>query len=378
MSGETQRVCTCTITNIVCSQIFPANRYRYIDAASFIFANMTMYTADGELIVAMERFADILKSVTCGENMELAFDDKDSFEYAIRAWKWVNEDETHSFIMVANHPACGPQHERQPYYVYDVDYDEANYIAYLNADQRPWKEVAHTFALDYGSAMLQQNTPRDSLAPRWGPDAGFDKAISLDLSHDMSTNLFTLAPSDGVEVSLDCAGCGISGALKISGHIEVDVTSLKKFEITAQPEDFAASLGLEFVAKVTTKYAYEYEKELFEIPLAGFDIPHVASLGAILTGTVGVSISNVTGEATVSYGVSAHLSNDAIAELDLNNMDDMVTFSGWTPYFEQEPFSIEAKLYTDLNAYFQTSVGLEASIFGMRLRHLVFTILDRC
>lgn len=76
---------------------------------------MTIKMADGRRIVSMERFEGLTKRVTCGEKMQLDFVSKEAFEYATKAWGWVHEDETKSFVMVANHEGCGAEAERTPY-----------------------------------------------------------------------------------------------------------------------------------------------------------------------------------------------------------------------------------------------------------------------
>ncbi|KAL2361815.1 hypothetical protein RJZ56_005306 [Blastomyces dermatitidis] len=98
--------------------------------------------------------------------MMLTFTSKANFEYAIRAWKWVNEDETHKFIMIADDPSCGRLGERVPYLIHNADYDENNFIAYLYGEEKKWEEVAHTFDLEYGSAELPDSS--QSLHKRLG------------------------------------------------------------------------------------------------------------------------------------------------------------------------------------------------------------------
>jgi hypothetical protein len=56
-----------------------------------IYANLTVYFPEQyERVVAMERFADQLKSVQCAEDMMLEFIDDAAFEYAKDVWNWVN------------------------------------------------------------------------------------------------------------------------------------------------------------------------------------------------------------------------------------------------------------------------------------------------
>ena len=88
-----------------------------------MLANMTIFMADGRQLVSMERFEGLTKKVDCDETMSLEFVDKAAFDYAIHAWGWVNENEDDNFVMIANHDGCGPDQERVPYSITDVDYD---------------------------------------------------------------------------------------------------------------------------------------------------------------------------------------------------------------------------------------------------------------
>lgn len=76
---------------------------------------MTLLSTDGKPLINMESFEDSTKSVECGEQMKLEFVSKEAFDSAVASWGWVNEDETHEFIMIANHRGCSPEDERTPY-----------------------------------------------------------------------------------------------------------------------------------------------------------------------------------------------------------------------------------------------------------------------
>lgn len=78
-------------------------------------AELTLVMEDGRKLVSMERFEGLTKSVTCGEKMTLEFVDKQSFDYAIEAWGWVNDEMDGSFVLVANHEGCGESATRVPY-----------------------------------------------------------------------------------------------------------------------------------------------------------------------------------------------------------------------------------------------------------------------
>lgn len=78
-------------------------------------ANVTLLATGGRPLVNMESFEGDVKSVRCGEKMTLEFVSREAFDGAVAAWGWVNEDETHEFIMIASHEGCSPADQRTPY-----------------------------------------------------------------------------------------------------------------------------------------------------------------------------------------------------------------------------------------------------------------------
>jgi hypothetical protein len=83
-----------------------------------MLANMTLEAPDGTLLVTMERFEGLTSAVDCmGDDgqLSLTFKSKDAFDFALRTWKYINDDEDANFLLVTNHDGCGPQNERQVY-----------------------------------------------------------------------------------------------------------------------------------------------------------------------------------------------------------------------------------------------------------------------
>lgn len=98
----------------------------------------------------MERFASQLKDVYCSQDMMMSFKSKNSYSSAVASWNWVNFNENRTFIMVANYPGCGAANSRQPWVVSNAAYGPDNLAVHLNATKKTWKEVAHTYSLDFG------------------------------------------------------------------------------------------------------------------------------------------------------------------------------------------------------------------------------------
>ena len=89
-------------------------------------ANMTLYAPDGLEMIMMERFEGLTTHVDCkgddGE-MSLTFTSVETFDYAMQAWWHINMKDEDKFILIANHDGCGPDDERQPYYITKVTPD---------------------------------------------------------------------------------------------------------------------------------------------------------------------------------------------------------------------------------------------------------------
>lgn len=93
-------------------------RQGFIEQGQLLLANMTLYAPEGLPIVLMERFEGLTSAVDCkGDDgaMSLTFKSKEAYEYALKAWQYINEDEHKQFLLIANHDGCGPDDERQPY-----------------------------------------------------------------------------------------------------------------------------------------------------------------------------------------------------------------------------------------------------------------------
>ncbi|KAH0559367.1 hypothetical protein GP486_004118 [Trichoglossum hirsutum] len=353
------------------------------DDQSLIFANMTMYAADGELIISMERFAGMLENVVCGDNMVLDFKTNESFQYALQAWNWTNEDTKNNFIMVANYDGCGPDQQRWPYYVTGVHYDKTKFIAYLDAKEMTWEDAAQTFDLDFGTIFKGniQNNPGNtstttasqlqaSGAPYvnrrlfgWDPSLSWDPSVTLDLASDFSQSLIS-TEVDGVELSVTCTTCGTKGKLVVGGHVSVSFGGLSALSLSAKPQDFAATLELAISAEGTLGSPYNWQQTLGSIPIAGFEVPEIGlGLGATLDWNVGYYAGNWTGTASVSYGVTASLSNSANLNIDIVNPDKS-SFSGWAPTFAQKPLSVSAKIETTSQVYSEPELALGFQVLG--------------
>ena len=320
-----------------------------------MLANMTLFMADGRQLVSMERFEGLTKKVDCDETMSLEFVSKAAFDYAIRAWGWVNENAEDSFVMIANHDGCGPDQERVPYSITDVDYDEEKFIAYLKGTQMKWTDIDATLVLDYG------RVPEGALTRRISKTVSV--SISMEKSLGDSLNIWSNKVGN-FDLDLNCLKCGTSGSFEISGRVKASLglfsgIKLKELSLQAQPNNFQARLHLQMAVK--GEGSYSNSKRLLTVPLSGaIYIPKIFKLGGTLNYDIGVDAS-ITGSATISYGVIVKLRNSAIMKIDLRSLENS-QFSDWSPDFEQIPLEVQASINGRVALYSQPGVSWGISV----------------
>lgn len=320
---------------------------------------MTMFTAEDELIISMERFAHVLERVTCNESMSMSFRSNSSYQHAIKAWDWVNFNENRTFVMIANAQGCGAAKSRQPWVVSWAEYDPKHLTVHLNATKKEWKEVAHSYNMDFGQyapAAPSNHTKRLS----------FDHSVSLDLTAEAPVEFFTqLTIPDGISFSLTCTKCGTRGTLLMSGHIETSWFHMTSFTVQAVPQGVAADLNMKFsLAMVIPGTTFSPEPiTFFTIPLGGFSIPGILQLGPALTLGAGVSIVGLQGSASIAAAISATIPDTAIAEYQLVEPRG-ATFSGWEPQFSNGPLDISEALTASVDVFGRAEVGVALEIFG--------------
>lgn len=81
-------------------------------------ANMTLYAPNGMLMVLLEHFDHLTSTIDCqGDDgtMSLTFKSNQAYQYALKAWGYINDNADDKFLLIANHQGCGPDEERQAY-----------------------------------------------------------------------------------------------------------------------------------------------------------------------------------------------------------------------------------------------------------------------
>lgn len=329
---------------------------------------MTLYTASSELIISLERFHSMLKSVQCGNTTVLEFVDNDAFQYAIRAWNWVNEREQHRFILIADDPGCGPDDQRAPFLINSVEYDEQRAIVHLHGSEKAWQEVAQTFDLEYGTVPFPQRA--GNLSRRFG-DWGTTKGFSVPLTNSLDGNIFNEPIPSGGKFRLDCTDCGISGSLDVTFKVRVEVLVPVEVSMTVSPRSVHADLGLRLglaTPRLPNQISVSYSKGFLDIPVPAwdFEIPKIGGFATHFKGKIGISLSRAQDAMTVDFGAVAKLQDSAVAKLDLVNPDDG-QFHGWLPTFQAKPFHLSNNVSADVSVYLQWTLGPQFTLFDQGL-----------
>ncbi|KAL8797919.1 MAG: hypothetical protein Q9182_007116 [Xanthomendoza sp. 2 TL-2023] len=281
---------------------------------------MTLHAPSGLPIVLMERFEGLTSAVDCkGDDgaMSLTFSSKEAYEYALRIWGYINEDDDKQFLLIANHDGCGPADERQPY----KSIPQSKKL-------RPrgfWGDIA--------------NVGKDVLDAAQG-DFDETKSVTFGVNVGKSgekTNIYT---DDKGRFSIDCIDCYVAGSWQVQGHIVVENFVLQDLTLAASPSNFKAKLELEATVTASKSPAtLQNSKELFSAPIpgAGIAVTGIFKLGATVSYEVGTS-ATFAGTATAQFGLGAGLPNDAKVVADINNPTSS-SATGWqgsslTPNFQ--------------------------------------------
>jgi len=336
-----------------------ANQALYKGSADNVFVNMTMFAGDEELIISMERFSQELNAVNCSQNMIMSFKSNSSYQNAIQSWDWVNFNEQRTFIMIANYPGCGTDNSRQPWVVSNVDYDPEYLIVHLNATKKEWTEVAHTYNLDFG----QYSAPTSSKARRMS----FDKQINLDLTATLPASFTTsvnVVPD--LSVGVTCSNCGTKGTLTLAGHVETSWWDVKTFTVTANPTGVQMDLNLAISVSATdpTLSFNPAPWDFFTLPLGGFEIPGLVTLGPELTLGAGFGITGVTGTATLSTSITGTIPDSSTAVVNVLGDDQGATYSGWVPVWSAGPMNVSEKISSSISVFGNAKVGIALEVLG--------------
>lgn len=285
----------------------------------------------------MEKFTHMLEHVECGEEMVLRFQDKASFEYAIRAWNWVNEDETHSFIMIANHADCAKE-ERRAYYIIDADYDEEKNTAYLYGEEKKLRDVAHTFDVEFGHVDLPDEEVSE-LSRRWPWDTDYKEGgFHINIEDVYSGPIVDLDNEITGTHNLECISCGLTGGLTVRARIGFTFKIPHSITFGFDAPNLGGHVRMKLeVHSFAPLYAYYIDSLIpknfeFKTPLG--------VIAAFVKPQFGVAIGGATGNFSFETGAGLKYPSDATAEITIDDPTDILD-----PDVTQNNWGIEAEHY---------------------------------
>ncbi|KAN0068709.1 hypothetical protein V8E54_013433, partial [Elaphomyces granulatus] len=285
--------------------------------------NLTVYTpGDDEHIINMERFEALTKSITCDDSgVSMVFNDDATLQKAKQIWDWANGSDKRTFIIVAGDKQCGWNHDRQPFVINSVDFDEKATTGKLHGTPKGWTDVAHSFDFRF-SHVVPANQGATAHAKRWDEDLSL---VKIPFKNDFP---FSVNASDsGMSTFLTCITCGTEGSFAI------DQPFGKKFTHVTIPT-----------------------------PLS-IDIPGVAKIGPTIDLIVGIALDSLRAKAVVTGGAYATIPDSAYAEINLLSPTD-TQHSDWTPSIGHYPLEVDGEIQAQVEAYIAPSLALTASVLN--------------
>ena len=321
-----------------------------------VLGNLTVYTpGDDEHIINMERFEALTKSITCDQSgIFVIFIDDACLQKAKEAWDWANGNDSRTFVLVAGAKQCGWNQHRQPFVINTVDFDDEALTGNLHGMPKSWKNITHSydFRLGHGDPVNQTHSKRDS---------------QFNIPFDNTLSPFSLNLSDSdVSASLTCVTCGTTGSFTVELAISYWLFVPTGAQVTLSPSGVGADAQLQFSLAGNLTKPREKEWTPISIPTPwSFEIPDVAKFGVTIDLIAGISLESLQAEAAqVTGGAYATIPNSAYAEVNLLDPTD-VQFSSWTPSIGHYPFSLEADIQAEVEAYIAPSIALTASILDI-------------
>ncbi|PWY79648.1 hypothetical protein BO70DRAFT_52151 [Aspergillus heteromorphus CBS 117.55] len=330
--------------------------------SGYTLGNLTVdKSGDNESLLAMEYFTDLLTNVTCtNSSMTLGFSDSDAYSYAKSSWSWVNGANNRTFVVVAGAGQCGWNTDRLPFIISAASFRDDTTAARLTGNASTWDSVLGAFELTLGPAPSDMEI---SITKR-GTES---KTISFD--HSLPSTSVKVLSEDSLDLSVECKDCETKGSFDFVFTYKVDISwsdlfsSDKKlgtanFKITPKDVSMDITPTLDLSGNLTKSYSKE--AELVSIPLDGVSIKDLLDIGPSLVFAVGASAGPVNGDATIGYGLSFDISNDATAELDI--VAEKATASGWSPTVTTTGVTLDAEIDATVEVYLKASLELSLSI----------------
>ena len=148
-------------------------------------------------------------------------------------------------------------------------------------------------------------------------------------------------------------------------HIETSWFQITIFTLTAKPVGLQGDLNLALTV-TSENLAYSWKPDpitFFTIPIGGFSIPELITVGPSLEIGTGLALSGAKGSAIISSTIKAVIPDSPTAQVRLAG-NKGATFSGWEPQFEAGPLNVDAQLFTNAEVFAVAKLGIGVTILG--------------
>ncbi|KAF2004250.1 hypothetical protein P154DRAFT_587848 [Amniculicola lignicola CBS 123094] len=318
-----------------------------LDKANFFWgaygkaiSSSTLQPLTNELILPLAKFASKLASITCGFTaspvMSLKFGDKASFAYAKSAWDWVNNKKINTFTLITEPNQCYHGGDRTPYLIRNIQFDDKSLTANLNAEEKEWSDIAHTFDLHLGHEHVNPDTANTT-----HPHLVRRESQALNVAGSWSKDLFTYTAASSQTAGLAfSAGADLSTGGNIISDFSVSYSWFVPTDakITIYPQGLYAQLVLRLNAKGKL----------------GKPLDWLMSIGPAVTLGLHLGTSALEGSASLSVGAKATIGDSARVNVQLRNPANN-GISGWTPKFTK----IDPQFSAEISGSVRTWVALD-------------------
>ncbi|PLB51915.1 hypothetical protein P170DRAFT_351910 [Aspergillus steynii IBT 23096] len=319
-------------------------------------AKFTVDAGDEKVsIINTEKFRNKLRTVNCTQtSLAVDYINPQSFARSRKAWDWINGDENRTLIVIAGREHCGWNKQRMPFKVSKIHFDENTQTAKLTGEASEWKDVFENYELTIGNYNDHKGSgieKRDS-----------DKEFNVDFNHDIDFTKEIPVPGKDFHVTLGCDSCKSRGSFDFGFHVKTVMKIPTGASFSMKPNgvglDIKPSLGIG--GNFTEEMGDEFD--VATIPIGGISIKKLVDIGPQIVFSLGYSLSEVAGEATVSAGVALDIDDSASLDIDILEAD--VTSDGWTPSVSPLPLSVDAQIEATAEVYAKASAQLSISVLG--------------
>ncbi len=316
----------------------------------------------------MERFSSLVDIASCTEDHEslvYTFVNATAYQAIQQEWEWVNQDDTHSFILTTvDVDGCRTdQASIQPFQVDAVSWNNASLTATLTVTVKNWTDFFNnstthnnTWKLHVDSRGLAPGT----LAKR------VNSSFPIPLAHNFSGTILSPIKKGATILSLNCSDCFTQGSLDFTILAYFDGIQLDGF-VEMTPADLGATTILSFGAdgNLTSPLQHEFELPSIKLPYS-ISIAGIFTLGPVLDIGINSEVVSLDAEAYVTFGAEMMVPATSIARLSFNNTSN-ATFQGWLPNVTP----VEPQVHLGNNFSLSLAAGpeivlaLEAAVLGI-------------